>query len=255
MPPRPIDPKRLFRDLNVAVGHEARAPIRGELESLGFLATQALLDGLTSASELTRWEAVNLLGVIAPPDAADAVFSFALEEEDVHARWRAFWAVTCFDRASISRRIRTALKSKSPKRKWRAALIASMLGVKEASLILVAGLAEADPWIRWEALTGIKALGAEEAEGAVGELLAETSRPELRHEATLTLGCIGTPSAFKRLGTLLHDEDPGVRWRAAMSLGRWGPEAQTLLAARARKENDPNVKRQLESELKSTEAV
>ena len=244
---------RLFGNLIAAEGNDIRAPLRDSIAQVGTEAAPTLVAWLSDPDDLTRWEAINLLGVIAPPDAAESVLEFALGEEEKHARWRAFWAVTRFDTGVTVPLLRRALRSRKKGRSWRAAMILSMMGMGDAGPFLLDGLNHPDPWNQWEALCGIKALGLKGAEQTVGRYLDRDYASHLRYEATLALGCIGSPQSTQLLKAALRDQDPGVRWRAAMSLGRLGPSALPTLRRRRRKERDPEVLRQIESEIRQQE--
>src|SRR5690242_7061897 len=89
----------LVQALTAARGHDARTPIRDRLRALGAQSIPALLDALRHDDSFTRWEAVSLLGELAIPETAECVVAFALGEDEVHARWRSFWAASRFDPA------------------------------------------------------------------------------------------------------------------------------------------------------------
>jgi len=54
--------------------------LRRRLEHAGSRAVPALLKALSSGDDFARWEAVNLLGILAPSRALEAVAAFALDE-------------------------------------------------------------------------------------------------------------------------------------------------------------------------------
>ena len=116
---------QLIRRLCDAATHSTRSLIRREILALGVESVPALIDALSSPIAMSRWESVNLLGAIRAPRSAKPVVEFALAEDEVHARWRAFWAVSRFERQPVLRWLRTALRSRRQPRRWRAALMLS----------------------------------------------------------------------------------------------------------------------------------
>jgi HEAT repeat protein len=122
--------------------------------------------------------------------------------------------------------------------------------------LLLEGLADADPFRRWEATN---ALGSAPADGAVAALAAvlEGGSSDLRREAALSLGRIGDPAATPALlAALRGDPDPEVRWRAAMAV-RWVggaaecPELERLLAG----EPEERVRDELRETLATLETA
>jgi HEAT repeat protein len=249
------DANELVQQLTRAQGHDVRAPIRAQLQALGAEAVPALIRALEHDDCFTRWEAVNLLGELAAPITTERIVAFALAENEVHARWRSFWAVTRFDPLVTIPLLLAALAGDDEVRRWRAALILSMLRRYEAADVLLGGLRSCDSWVQWEALGAIKALALQGAERAVEPFLDRMHERGLRQEAVLALGAIGSPRAMARLRTLLDDEEPEVRWRAAMSLARHGAsESARLLRARLRKERNADVRARMLEDLSRLEA-
>jgi HEAT repeat protein len=238
-----------------ARGHEARRPLRERIRALAAGHAPALARHLGHRNAFTRWEVVNLLGELAEQDTAAHVVAFALGEDEVHARWRAFWAVTRFDRARTLPLLFAALSAEPPGARWRAALILSMLDRREAVPVLLAGLDSDDEWIRWEALNGLRALRPAGAEVKILPQLAPGVPRALRTEAVLVLGAIGSHSARAALRGALRDADPQVRWRASMGLARsaHGDDHEALRQAWAR-ESEPEVRAQFERDIATMEA-
>src|SRR5262245_55847640 len=152
--------ERLVAELARAQGHDAREPIRARLRELGALARRALLAALADPDPFARWEAVSLLGEEAAPEAAEMVAEFALAEQEVHARWRSFWAVSRFPAGAAVRRLVAGLSDDVPARRWNAALALAMQGRPEARDAVIAGLGAADAWTQWEALAALRCLRA-----------------------------------------------------------------------------------------------
>jgi HEAT repeat protein len=245
------------RDLLIALQGSTgveRAAYRRDLEALGGKRVDVLVEGLESSDDLVRWECVNMLGELADPATAATVLDFALAEDEVHARWRAFWAVTRFEPQAIVPRLRRALRSKRWPRRWRAALILSMLGREEAADTVLEGLASDDEWTQWEALGAVRSLRLSGAEEPVSRFLgAQHARP-LRQEAVLALGAIPSDNALDLLRRALRDAEPEVRWRASLALARHGgPKALAALHRQLAREADEKVARQIESDIRSLE--
>jgi len=236
--------------LTDAQGHDARKPIRELLGRIAARQPNALADHLTHANCFTRWEVVNVLGELAAPSTLERTVAFALSEDEVHARWRSFWAVSRFDRARTVPLLLEALNGRDPTRRWRAALMLSMLNRVEAGPVLVEGLDHSERWIQWEALSAIKSLGVAGAESRVAAFLAEDQAIELRQEATLALGGIGTEDAKNHLFRALDDPSSQVRWRAVMALARYGgPEVERQLQMQSTCDSDPFVRQFIVEEL------
>jgi HEAT repeat protein len=249
-------PESLMRALTQAGGHEARAPLRDRLRALGPAAVPALVEALAHDDPFARWEAVNLLGELAAPATAETVVEFALCEEEVHARWRSFWAVTRFDPAVTTPLLLAALRGRDATRRWRAALILSMLGRDDAGRVLRRGLHARDEWTQWEALSAVRALGLAGAEQEVAPFLEPERDRSLRQEAVLALGAIGSDDAVALLVGVLDDPEPEVRWRASMALARGGPRAPLdALRGQLARERDAGVARQLREDVARLEVT
>jgi len=245
----------LITALTAADTSRTRARIRSQLEKLGPDAGTHLLEHLAHPDCLTRWEVVNLLGEFRSPPTLERLVAFALTEEEVHARWRSFWAVTCFDRESTVPLLLQALGGRHRTRRWRAALMLSMLDRREAGPVLLQGLRSRDAWIQWEALNAIRSLGLPGAEAPVSRFLAAHHLRDHRQEAVLALGAIGSRKALAAVRKALDDADPDVRWRASLALAgsgddRWCDDLRRQLA----RETDPEVTFQLREDIESLEA-
>jgi HEAT repeat protein len=245
----------LIATLTAATPYRTRARIRARLEALGPKAAPYLLAHLDHPDCLTRWEVVNLLGEFTSPRTLPRLVAFALSEEEVHARWRSFWAVSCFERRASVPLLIAALEGPDQTRRWRAALMLSMLDRREAGPVLLQGLRSRDPWIQWEALNAIRGLRLPGAEAPVSRFLGASRLRDHRQEAVLALGAIGSSQALAAVRTALDDADPDVRWRASLALagsgdGRWCDALRRQLA----RETDPEVTRQLREDIASLEA-
>ena len=192
---------------------------------------------------------MNLLGTLRASQSAKSIIEFALTENEVHARWRAFWAVSRLDRMTTLLPLRSALRSRIPSRRWRAALMLSVLQQSEAGTVLVGGLKSASPWERWEALSAIKSLRLYGCEKEVARCLKANEPRYIRQQAALTLGSIGTDAARRALARALRDPEPEVRWRASMAIAGYGSAAIPTLKSRLKRESDQSVRAQIKSDL------
>jgi HEAT repeat protein len=245
----------LVADLTAAKGNDARRPIRKALKQACAERSEELADHLEHEDCFTRWEVVNLLGELRDPRAAERVVQFALAENEVHARWRSFWAVTRFDRATVMPLLIAALRARKEPESWRAALVLSMLGYREAVPALIEGLDTDDSWIQWEALSALKSLRSPDAVDAILPFMKSGRLRSLRQEATLALGAIGGTVARAELERALRDTDPEIRWRASSGLARIG-DARSIPALRnqLRTETHDATVRQLGTDLSRVEA-
>ena len=246
----------LVASLTAADTCRARVRVRTKLEKLGPEAAPYLLAHLEHQDCMTRWEVVNLLGEFAALPTLERLVAFALSEDEVHARWRSFWAVSCFDRRATMPLLLKALGGRNRTWRWRAALMLSMLDCPEAGPVLLQGLRSRDSWIQWEALNAIRSLRVTGAEEAVGRFVDPNHRRDHRQEAVLALGAIGSARALARVRKALQDSDPDIRWRASMALAgsgdqRWCDDLRRQLES----ETDPEVVSQLKGDIRYLETV
>ena len=200
-----------------------RKEAREGLLALGTVVVPALILATESESATLRWEAVNLLGSLGDLRGADAVLRVATTDPDVHARWRANWAITNLDDGTVVPRLIAALGGENRAVAWNAAVALSLFGALEAVPLLHEGL-EIKGWVQWEA---VNALGRIWNDTTVSELVVvlEEGSEDVRREAALSLGRIGGGVALAALLKALgNDLSPEVRWRAAMMIGHIGEE-------------------------------
>lgn len=240
----------IISDLRKSGNHEERSKHREQIYSLGKQVAPALLPYLNDKDDFLRWDIISFLGEFAHPDTLEAAVNFALSEKEVHARWRSFWAVTRYNKNKITALLLEALKSNQDDKQWNAALILNMLNREEALPYILKGLQSESNWVRWEALSALKSYGREGTEDAVGSFISEEYARDLRQEAVLALGKIGTPKAIQYLAKAINDSSHHVRWRASFSLGITGhPDAIPLLENRLTNENHPEVITQLKEDI------
>lgn len=212
---------KLISQLEKAQTHEKKKVIRKKVEQIGAPAATYLVSHLKSPNEFTRWEIVSFLGEFKDVSTMIPLIKFAINEDEVHARWRSFWAVSRFGSDGAIPILHKYLKSKVFKKRWRAALILSMLGDPKAGKVISEGLQSKDSWIKWEALSAIKSLRYRKDIPAICEIALNEKDENLRREAVLALGYMDAPIATKALIKSLEDDSPQVRWRASMALTRY----------------------------------
>lgn len=205
-----------------------RREAREGLLLLRVAAVPSLILATESESAILRWEAVNLLGLLRDLRATDAVLQVAMTDQDVHARWRANWAITRLDDGTVVLRLIEALHSDDPPVAWNAAVTLSLFGRAEALPVLHQGL-EAEGFQQWEAVNALGRVFDAETSSKLVAILKHGSE-NVRQEAVLSLGRIGGEVARAGLLTTLRgDPSPEVRWRAAMIVGYIGDETTILL--------------------------
>ena len=240
----------IISDLTHSANHEERSVHRERIYSLGKQVAPALIPYLNDENDFLRWDVISFLGEFAHPDTLESAVNFALSEKEVHARWRSFWAVTRYDKNIIKEKLLKTLESNQDDKRWNAALILNMLNCEEALPEILHGLQSESNWVRWEALSALKSYGREGTEDAVGVFISEEYSRDLRQEAVLALGKIGTQKAIRFLAEALNDSSHHVRWRASFSLGITGHmDALPILENRLNTENHPEVITQLKEDI------
>jgi len=200
-----------------------RKEAREELLLLGAAAVPPLILATESESALLRWEAVNLLGALGDLRGTDAVLNVATTDSDVHARWRANWAITNLNDGTVVPRLIEELGSDNPTIAWNCAVTLSLFDRSEAVPILHSGL-DATGWWQWEAVNALGRIWNDETVSVLIPVL-QGGADDVRKEAALSLGHIGGDDVLAALLTALA-EDPSfeIRWRAAMMLGHIGSQ-------------------------------
>jgi HEAT repeat protein len=122
------------------------------------------------------------------------------------------------------------LRSRSPERRYDAAVALGRTGDPAAVPALEEALSDPDPGVRWMALEALGAIGSP-ALPVLTRLLGSDDI-DLRWGAAVSLGEIGDPAAVGPLARTLEDEDRYVRTRAALALAAIGaPALPSILAA------------------------
>ncbi|MCK4355944.1 HEAT repeat domain-containing protein, partial [Candidatus Bipolaricaulota bacterium] len=207
---------------------DERKEAREGLLTLGAAAVPSLITATELDNAILRWEVVNLLGMLGDLRATDAVLRVAMTDSDVHARWRANWAITRLDDGTVVPRLIAALEDEDRTVAWNAAVALSMFGVTEAVPLLHQGL-DATGWRQWEAVNALgRAWNAETPSKLISVL--EGGSEDVRKEAALSLGRIGGAGALAALlEALSSDPSFEVRWRAAMMIGHIGDQETVAL--------------------------
>jgi HEAT repeat protein len=241
----------IISDLKNSDGHNERTKHRERIYSLGAQTAPFLIRFLKDENDFLRWDVISFLGEFAHPDTLEDAVNFALSEKEVHARWRSFWAVTRYDKTKVTTLLLQALKSNKKDKRWNAALILNMLNRKEALPEILEGLKSESNWVIWEALSALKSYGMEGTEDAVGKFISEEYPRDLRQEAALALGKIGTLKAVNFLAKALNDSSHHVRWRASFSLGltHHPYDALLILKNRLKTEHHQEVQEQLKKDI------
>ena len=241
--------EKLILKLNTGITHEDKNKIRQKLFELGSKAVPALSKSTMSESSVIRWEAVNLLGQIADPQGQKPVINVVLNDDDVHARWRAIWASSRFDRNSTVKQLLTALRSKNKSRKWNAATALSLFAHQKSLPVLIEGLKSKDEWKIWEALNCLKSLSPTGHVNKIGKFLDKKYSRQLRQEAVLTLGNIPSKKSQNLLDKAIKDSEPEVRWRASMSLLKFtNDKALASISKAIKNEKQLEIKLQLKKD-------
>jgi len=209
---------------------EERKEAREELLSLGSAAVPPLILATESDNSLLRWEAVNLLGALGDLRATDSVLRVAMTDSDVHARWRANWAITKLDDGTVVPRLIAGMDDEESIVAWNCAVTLSLFGAIEAVPLLHQGL-DTTGWRQWEAVNALGRLWNDETVPKLIVVLQE-GREDVRKEAALSLGHIGGAEVLAVLLIALAD-DPSfeIRWRAAMMIGHIGDQETAVLLA------------------------
>jgi HEAT repeat protein len=123
------------------------------------------------------------------------------------------------------------LRSRSPERRYGAAVALGRRGDPASIPALKEALSDPDPGVRWMALEALGAIG-NPALPVLIDLLGSDDI-DLRWGAVVALGEIGDPRAVGPLARALEDRDRYVRTRAALALAAIGASALPSLAAAA----------------------
>ena len=238
----------------LTAGREARRQARLALIAYGPPFIPELVAEFDSEIFTIRWEIANILGLIGHPDAVPALVERVLVDANPHVRWRSLWALRNIPDDSIPERFRAELENPDATLRWNAAVGGSLFGVADGLPILQAGTVATQEFRAWEAVNALSRLTDRSSVPVLQAVLAQ-HRSRLRREAVLSLGqLLDQPGAIDTVVRALADDDPELRWRAAMVLGRAsGAEATVAtVALRERQaiEADDQVQEHLERSLR-----
>ncbi|OGL45830.1 MAG: hypothetical protein A2161_15160 [Candidatus Schekmanbacteria bacterium RBG_13_48_7] len=224
---------------------------RKKLIALGPAIIPDLITHYSSPVFTIRWEVSNILGYIKDPAGIEALVDRVERDLDPHIRWRSIWALLEIKDSSIPERFRKDLKSEDKMIRWNAAVGGSAFRVKETLPILNEGLTSRDGWVVWEA---VNALGRINDESSVGRLrkILEGKDSHARREAIMSLIRMDYPGIRDLLLEYLGDDDPEVRCRVALALGKYRDEAvREALEKRLEVETQEMTIRNLKKVLKN----
>lgn len=218
------------------------------LERIGPAAVPALVARLATAGDDLRWDLVNVLGALGSPGALEPLVEAAVHHGEVHARWRAYWAIAAVD-SDVGRAaslLTPYLEHSDPEVRWRAATALAFLEHPSAVPYLEAGLSAEEAWRRWEAVNGLASVHGAESWRKVGELATGDAEASVRQEAVMTLWKLGERRAREVLLAGAEDPSPQVRWRALAALAEVVPELRPWAEERAARDPAPEVRRTFE---------
>jgi len=105
------------------------------------------------------------------------------------------------------------------------ALAMGRTGQQEFGPALVEGLNDEDMGSRLAAIKALGILRYEPCVNQVRKFIQDTSSNEEKLAAAITLGSLGDTSVISELRNLLEDEEPNIRWDAAIALVKLGDES------------------------------
>lgn len=230
----------------LAGSYEESSAATEALERLGLPAVRPLIDRLAVAGDDLRWGVVNVLGILGSPEALEPLVEAAVLHGEVHARWRAYWAIAAVDDGRAVALLTPYLGHPDPDVRWRAAVALGFLEHPAAVPPLEAGLASTEEWRRWEAVNGLAAVHGSESWRKVAELATGDAEASVRQEAVMTLWKLRASGAREVLRTAAGDPSPHVRWRALAALAELFPELREWAGRQAAADPAPEVREAFE---------
>lgn len=199
---------------------------------------RTLVPLLRSRSPERRYGAAAALRRAGDPEAVPALKK-ALSDPDPGVRWMALEALGAIGSPALP--VLTALLgSDDIDLRWGAAVALGEIGDPEAVGPLARSLEDEDRYVRTRAALALAAIGAR----ALPSLAAAAGHRDagVRWAAALALGKIGSPDGIPPLSVLVADPDPGVRWKAAEALGAVGGAASVIPLVGALGDGDEEVR-------------
>lgn len=212
------------------------------LEEIGQAAVPALVACLGDAGDDLRWDLVNVLGALGSPRALEPLVEAAVLHGEVHARWRAYWAIAAVDDGRAIPLLKPYLEHRDPAVRWRAVAGLAFLEDPVAVPYLEEGLGADEEWRRWEAVNGLATVHREGSWRKVAALAIGDPEASVRQEAVMTLWKMGEGRARDALRAAAEDPSPQVRWRALAALAEVAPELAAWARTRAAKDPAPEVR-------------
>jgi len=114
------------------------------------------------------------------------------------------------------------------------AYLALAMGVtrdKFYSDALLTGLDDDNRESRLAAIQAVGMIGAKTATAHLQELASKADYPDERLAATISLGMVGDSKSIPLLQKLLDDEEPNIRWDAAIALAKMGDTSGAYIIA------------------------
>ena len=102
------------------------------------------------------------------------------------------------------------------------ALAMGRTGQQEFGPTLIEGLEDEDKGSRLAAITALGILRYEPCVNQVRKFIQDSYSNEEKLAAAITLGSLGDKSVISELQNLLEDEEPNIRWDAAIALVKLG---------------------------------
>ena len=202
----------------------------GAIQSLGSAETEALAlaaSGSPSAS-VRRW-ALRILGYFGSPRALEVCLA-GMKDEDFRVRDSAIAGLPFIDDPRAREALFETAKDVVPRARAAAmrALGACPSDVR-AQAVLMRGLTDPDPWVRYYACQSLGRLEAEPAAESIGRLITDEAG-QVRVAAVEALAYLKSQSAQRRLIAAAQADDADVQRAALIGLGlRRSPAAIPIL--------------------------
>lgn len=231
---------------DLAGSYEESTAATEALERLGPAAVPALVERLATAGDDLRWGLVNVLGILGSTEALEPLVEAAVLHGEVHARWRAYWAIAAVDDGRAVALLTPHLESPDPELRWRAAVALGFLEHPSAVPYLEAGLDAEVEWRRWEAVNGLAGVHGPESWRRVAGLANDDPEASVRQEAVMTLWKLRETRARDVLRSAAEDPSPQVRWRALAALAELFPDLRGWAERQAAADPAPEVREAFE---------
>ena len=240
--PSPAFNRRVNTLIDKLKNNPDRQAARDEILAIGKAATPAMLKRMKDPDFTVRWEMVNIQGYMRDEAAVESVVERIVNDGDSHVRWRAMWALNQYPDTTRAKALVLELsKSTDEAQRWNAFVGMSMLHMPECLPAIHKGLKDADSWRRWEAVNALARVNDESSAAGLRGVLASSEKRH-RREAINSLGMIPGDEAYNVLAGAVDDQDPGVRFRVCMVLGKRGDRrALKVLTERRAVEQDKQV--------------